>query len=454
MQIWAGTWMVGGALAVLVTGCVKSPAVTGPADHMVKRGLAYASGTNVNKTNSCVAAQIGVTNQAGLCVLDRELRYLKTASSNQPPRPAPIVPDPLHPPVPFVPSPMTSPYIVGVQENVYFSSGGALTANVYREPGKPWVVHLGIISPGLGDTKEGAKCYRTWYRISTDEGKTFGPLKPVILKGDGYNLAHPVKGVWVATNSYAVDETRPIIRASNGEIMVPFGYWPLKPDGSLYLPAHGWTYWDSGVLIGRWIPDGSDMEWTMGAWLGADPKRMPVGLEEPTIVELRTPGEFLLVARGGNNGTDLPGRKWTAISRDYCRTWSKVEPFTYTDGEPLLSPGACSMLLRSRKNGRIYWIGNIAEEPTRADSPRYPLMIGEVDEKSHSLIRESLLVLDTRQPEYDSQHMQLSNFHVYEDPGSGRLTVTLSRYDKVYDLGFAKSGRLHGPPCWYLVGIP
>ncbi|MCX6992935.1 MAG: hypothetical protein NT011_07310 [Kiritimatiellaeota bacterium] len=442
MKIWAGKWIASGALAVLATGCVQRAEVSGP------RVPADASGVNVLKTDFGVVAQIGATNKAGLCVLDRELRYLNTANSNPPARPAPIVPDPLRPAVPPVPSPMPSPYIAGIQENVYFSSGHALTANVFREPGKPWVVHLGIISPGLGDTMEGCKAYRTWYRVSTDEGKTFGPLKPVILKGDGYNLAHPVKGVWVATNSYAVDETRPIVRASNGEIMVPFGYWPLGPDGKLYRPAHGFTYWDSGVLIGRWTPDGSDIEWTMGTWLGADPKRMPRGLEEPTIVELRTPGEFLLVARGGNDGTDLPGRKWVTVSRDYCRTWSKVEPFTYTDGDPLLSPGACSTLLRSRKNGRIYWIGNIAAQPTQGNSPRYPLVIGEVDENSRSLIRESVLVLDTRQPEYDSQRMQLSNFHVHEDPESGRLTVKLSRCD--YD----ESNKFRGAPCWYLAGVP
>jgi hypothetical protein len=422
--------------------------VGAPEDPMVRRGLAYASGTEVPPTDSRQPAPIGMTNGAGLCVLDRDVRYLRTEDRDPPPRPAPIVPDPLHPAVPPVDSPMPSPYLAGVQENVYFSTGRALTANVYQEPGQPWVLHLGILTPNLGDTLEGARTYRTWYRVSTDAGRTFGPLKPVILKGDGYDLAHPVPGVRVATNSYAVDETRPIVRASNGEIMVPYGYWPLAPDGTLFRPAHGFTYWDSGVLIGRWIPDGSDLEWTMGAWLGADPKRMPRGLEEPTVVELRRPGEFLLVARGGNDSTDLPGRKWVALSRDYCRTWSAVEPFAYADGEAILSPGACSTLLRSRRNGRIYWIGNIAGQPTRANSPRYPLVIGEVDEACHGLLRNSVLVLDTRQPQYDTPQMQLSNFKVYEDPESGRLTVTLSRFDR------DDSGGFRGAPCWYLVGVP
>jgi hypothetical protein len=422
--------------------------VSGPDDPIVRRGLASATAIQGPPADRRVSASVGVANRWGLCLLDKELRYLRTADGEPPPRPAPVVPDPLHPAVPPVPSPIPSPYTTGVEENVYFSTGGALTANVYQEPGKSWVLHLGIITPNLGDTYEGARTYRTWYRVSTDGGASFGPLKPVILKGDGYDLAHPVDGVRVATNSYAVDETRPIVRASNGEIMVPYGYWPLAPDGGLFRPAHGFTYWDSGVLIGRWTPDGSDVEWTMGAWLGADPKRMPRGLEEPSVVELRQPGEFLLVARGGNDGTDLPGRKWMALSRDYCRTWSRVEPFAYEDGQPLLSPGACSTLLRSRKNGRIYWVGNLAEQPPRANSPRYPLVIGEVDETCHGLIRDSVLVLDTRHPEHDTRHVQLSNYKVYEDPETGHLTVTLSRLDQ------DDSGNFRGVPCWYQVGVP
>ncbi len=133
----------------------------------------------------------------------------------------------------------------------------------------------------------------------------------------------------------------------------------------------------------------------------------------------------------------------------YCRTWSEAKPFTYSDGTNFFSPTACSTLLRSRKNDRIYWIGNISPANPTASYPRFPLVIGEVDKETRGLIRESVVILDTRNPTWESSTLQLSNFRVYEDRATGNLIVTLTRLD-----GTGSSRQTATAPSWYLIELP
>jgi len=162
------------------------------------------------------------------------------------------------------------------------------------------------------------------------------------------------------------------------------------------------------------------------------------------------------VARGSNqNRSDFPGRKWYAESKDYCRTWTKPVPWKFDDGEVFFSPAALGSLIRSRKNGKLYWIGNISAENPDGNYPRFPLVIGEVDEESHLLKKETLLAIDTRNPEYDSTKMQLSNFRTVEDLKTGRLLISLTRMDdeKLPATNDPKTW-YQGPGNWYLIELP
>lgn len=385
----------------------------------------------------------------GVQVIDKEVRYgTKQYAPDDKPRPAPTFERaPL--PVPSVPEKIQSPG--GWEENAYAGPG---EQSVFQAPGKSWRLQLIESTRGIDDTNTGAMDYKLWYRISRDNGKTFSELKPLVQKGAEYNFQHPIAGVYVGTNSFVFGGC--IVGASNGEILVPTFRWPLDEKRQRLNPHGAYTYMESGVLIGRWSEDGADVEWEAGQFVRPDASESTRGSDESAIVELKTPGHFLMVARGSNeNKPEFPGRKWMSISKDFCRTWTKPIPWTYTDGEAFFSPAAQSTLLRSLKNGRLYWIGNISPQNPSANYPRFPLVIGEVDESSGLLIKDSVLTIETRNPAHDSEKMQLSNFRTTQDPATGRFLITLTRMDdeKLPPTNDPKTW-YQGPPNWWLIDVP
>lgn len=92
-----------------------------------------------------------------------------------------------------------------------------------------------------------------------------------------------------------------------------------------------------------------------------------------------------------------------------------------------MSPSTCSAFHRSSATGKVYWIGNISRVMPQGNSPRYPLVIAELDEETLSLRRDTVTVIDDRGPD-DPSDLQLSNFKVLEQPETGRILVYLSRW--------------------------
>lgn len=330
-------------------------------------------------------------------------------------------------------------------ENFYSNNGGYITDNVYMEPDNHWIVQLAISTPGVGDTKTGSTQYKIWYRTSNDQGVTFTPLKQVIIKG--FTNMKPIKGVEIGKNGFNVDATRPIVRASNGEIMIPIGLhpWNIENDET-YLPVTGaFLFQDAGVLIGQWYPDGSDITWSFGEWLRIDYNKSTRGLSEPTIVELNENGRFAMVSRGSNLARyELPCYAWVSFSDDYCRSWSDPEPLTYSTGEHFYVTTAHSTLFKSRVNGKTYWLGNLQHENPRASIPRYPLVIGEVDLENFGIIKESIVEIDTRQQNDGGENIQLSNFKILENNKRAEIIVSLTRRE-------GSNSAAH--PSWYLIKL-
>ncbi|MCX6992451.1 MAG: sialidase family protein [Kiritimatiellaeota bacterium] len=407
----------------------------------MKRGILMSCLAIIMACASCVKKD-------SLKVIDKEIRYVKDGITTVP-RPAPI-PVQSRLDIPALPSTNFEVPYPWKTENLSSSTNPNFA---YKEPDKPWIVQLAISSRYTFDTREGAQDYKAWYRVSNDDGKTWPELKPVIKQGQGFDLMKPVPGVVIGKNSFCPAGTSPILRASNGEIMVPFYSWPLDEKGELYDPYKANTYTVAGVLIGKWTTDGKDMLWDSSQTVDLDVKAATRGADEPTIIELKKKGSFVMVIRGSNercpDKAKMPGRRWVAFSKDYCRTWTKPEPMTYTDGELFYSPSSSSIIIRSVLNQKVYWIGNISRTNTDGNSPRYPLIIGEVDEAKGALIKGTIISIDDINPRYDSEKIQLSNFQAYQDPRTGNILVVLCRLDFDWWLETSKK-----PVNWYLISVP
>lgn len=288
--------------------------------------------------------------------------------------------------------------------------------------------------------------YYLRYRVSTDGGRTFQFDEPVVQAGEPYSAQHPIDGVHIGKNCYFLGDSgcRPI-RTREGTVLVPMQMPPLAPSGDgFYNPGGGWYWLESKVLIGRWAKD-NHIVWDVSEAIEGDGNRTARGLYEPTLAQLPD-GTILCVMRGSNGGPrdpshDWPSHKWVSLSRDGGHTWSEPEPWTYSDGKPFFSPASMSELF-TYSNGSIYWIGNLNEENSRANHPRWPLVIGEVDPGTRGLIRDSVLIIDTKLPE--EEDVNLSHWHSIEDRETGNIVITTARANEGYKERF---------PVVYVVGV-
>lgn len=288
------------------------------------------------------------------------------------------------------------------------------------------------------DPLEGLKHWSTWYLISEDGGKTTSIEEQVILEGDEYGPEHPVPGVWAGKNSLMTgDRTElPIITKyqgkdeDNGIILLPVQITPIGEDGSYYNPGGGYTYHYSAVIRGIMKEDGC-IRWTdMSDPVSNNPHESTRGAIEPTLIETKD-GSILMVMRGSNGGerdTDfkIPSYRWYSVSHDCGRSFDKPRPWTYTDGEVFFSPSSCSQLME-HSGGRYYWIGNINKENSRANMPRNPLYIVEVDRETLMLKKETACII-ADVGEGQSPDTTFSNFFAREDSETGDVLVYMTAF--------------------------
>lgn len=270
---------------------------------------------------------------------------------------------------------------------------------------------------------EGLTRGQLWYAVSTNGGHSYEVEEQVIQKGP-YTPEHPLEGVWHGRCGVSYgDRTGRPIRTRRGHILQPLQITTVDANGNPSNPGGGYTYTEAVVLIGKWI-EGNHIEWVLSQHVANDPKLSNRGALEPTVAELPD-GRILMVMRGNNNQTQK-GYKWFSLSADGGFTWSPIKPWTCTDGGNFFSPSSCSQLV-PHSNGNIYWLGNILpENPLLGNLPRRPFVAGRVDSASGLLVRESVVVIDDRQPG-DDEGLMLSNFMAHEDRETGEILLHMSR---------------------------
>jgi hypothetical protein len=182
------------------------------------------------------------------------------------------------------------------------------------------------------------------------------------------------------------------------------------------------------TVIGEWDRAGG-LSWRLGNPLQIDPATSSRGLDENTLTELPD-GRAAAVCRGDNSMfPEKPGYKWLTFTRDDGLNWSAPAPLPATGGPPIESGSNGSALFRSARNGRLYWLGNLAlrGERPKGNWPRSPLCLVEVQKEPFALKRETIFVVDERAGT-DSPKVQLSNFRFYQDRETGDLVIFLTRY--------------------------
>jgi len=301
------------------------------------------------------------------------------------------------------------------------------------DPGSGRLLYLGAGNANVfyqsGKAVDIMKKYFLVYGVSTDGGRSLAVCEPVIQKGADYTAEHPLQNHWVGKNCvYLGDNGSRPIRTRAGRILVPIQYSHPGPDGEYLNLGGGYTFHDSAVLIGQWGED-MRMDWEVSEIVYGNPAKSTRGFIEPTLAEMPD-GRILMVMRGSNDKKgELPGHKWYCVSEDGGYHWSEVKAWGYADGRAFYSPSSMSLLL-SHSNGRIYWLGNICAKNPLGNSPRYPMVIGQVDEVSMQLIRETVSQIDTRTAEDAASglgKLNLSNFYGYEDRENGDIVVWMTR---------------------------
>ncbi len=267
------------------------------------------------------------------------------------------------------------------------------------------------------DPLEGMRRWNIYYRLA-------GKVHQVIHEGAEFDARHPLPGVYTGRNMVMLGDVGCVpITSRSGEILLPAIVTPLDAQGKLYNPAGGYTYTDAVVLHGRWR--GERLIWRAAERVLGDPARSTRGMDEPTIESL-SGGRLILVLRGSNDrNPTLPGYRWVSYSSDGGWHWTSPRPWTYHTNEPFFSPSACSQLLR-HSNGKLYWLGHISASNPRGNRPRYPFYIGEVDQDTGLLIRDSLIQLDDRRPGEDEVLMLYPPF-AREDRQTRQIALHLLR---------------------------
>lgn len=227
--------------------------------------------------------------------------------------------------------------------------------------------------------------------------------------------------------------------AANGDVLIPLGaYMPsccklLGIDTLDVFPSC--PYVTSGFILARakWDRGKSKYDLSYSKPVVISDLQSCRGLDEPAVAELKS-GRILAVMRGANGVIEnwntriipsAPGFKWFAFSDDGGRTFSPAMPWHFDTHEIVYSSATLSDLVRSEKNGNLYWIGNITD-PTATEGgyPRWPLYICQVDEHYGVLLKDTLTMIDTK-GEDESDKVQLSNFYLLQDRVTGNLEIRL-----------------------------
>ena len=272
-------------------------------------------------------------------------------------------------------------------------------------------------------------------RVSSDMARTWSAPRQIIYEpGAVFDPQEPFKPGYLNNNQAYCGNN--IIRLGNGTL-IHVGATVNIPEGEpipnpkklsvMGIPPDARCI-ASVCFIGQWDEEANDYRWAAGRPVWVSRSVSSRGLMEPEAAQLED-GRVLVVWRTSNASLDpneVPGRKFYSVSTDGGRTLSEPSAWAYDDGMAFYSPSSFHQMIRHTVTGKLYWIGNITSNRPRGNSPRYPLVIAEVDEEIPALKRDTVTLVDDRR-EGDSPRLQLSNFSLFENREDQAFEVYLTR---------------------------
>lgn len=284
------------------------------------------------------------------------------------------------------------------------------------DPASGWLVQL-----WLRQVQEGNLWHNhTYVRYSKDRGETW--TVPQLLryeeKGADYDPADPLKATFLNHNEGYFGNN--ILRRKDGTLVTVLAHANSKRD-----EKNNQRPWRMGseLFTGKWNAEKKEYEWRAGAHVDVTPDESSRGLMEPEVAEL-SDGRLLVVWRGSSS--KLAGHKFFSISKDNGKSLSPPAVWKYDDGKAFYSPSSYHRMIRHSVTGQLYWLGNITDKKTLGNSPRYPLVIAQVDDKTGLLMKSTVTLIDDRKE--GQGDIQFSNFSLLEDRKTHHLELYLTTY--------------------------
>ncbi|MDO9464536.1 MAG: sialidase family protein [bacterium] len=283
----------------------------------------------------------------------------------------------------------------------------------------------------MGAMNLGARTYRMFYRFSADGARSWSRLKQVIHTGSEFDSENWLPGITYGFNSASYGMPRFAVNG-DGEIVLPinkFTTFDNKRDTK--YTDHGVSI-IAGFLRGKWKEDLSDIEWRASEEYMDAPDR-PSGPCEADIISLGGNTLFSTFRSKGSKkiSVPVPSVRMCSFSKDGGKTWGKLIPLIYDDGETVWAAASPSEFIQSPNTGKIYWVANIQNEPVYSAYPRSPLSIAEFDPEKQCLIRATVSHFWKKPEEMDPSDRRYSNFGCYLDRETGEFVFTMSEQWKI-----------------------
>lgn len=271
----------------------------------------------------------------------------------------------------------------------------------------------------------------TYARTSSDQGRTWTEPKQLCYEaGASFDPGDPLNKDFLNHNE-AYPGNNILVRP-DGSLVVCLAHANARGDSK--NDVRPWRL-GSVCFIGKWDRGSKSYAWQSGARTEISARQSARGLMEPEVAELKD-GRLLVVWRGSTEGWDgtkaeIPGCKFYSVSKDGGRTLSEIGVWRYDDGSAFYSPSSYHRMLRHSVTGKLYWIGNISATRPSGNSPRYPLVIAELDEEKAALKRNTVTAIDDRQT--GQGDIQFSNFPLIEDRLTHELILHVTTYGQEPD---------------------